>query len=295
MAPLHRTHRLTWTRSALPLTVWPSARKWSAIPAGGHRRTRRRPRSRARRARRRGSRTHCRRLSAPAWSDSLTGTLPRAWRRSSWRRPLSRSRTWSGTRSCGWRRRRSRGPRSRNRRSNRGRRRSARRWCTRRRFRRCGSCSSRRRCACRRSRRCSSRWCRRSDGRSRFRRNWCSRFRRNRGCRCRCRRRGRSRRFGSHRSRRCRRSCRCSNWPHPCRFCCRVLRFFLRLGLCFCRCFGVSYSLDMFAHLLRDIRGNGTRVRLLFRDAVPGQQVNNGFRLDLQFAGQLINSDLICV
>ncbi len=36
-------------------------------------------------------------------------------------------------------------------------------------------------------------------------------------------------------------------------------------------------------------------MRLLFRDAVPRQQVNDGFRLDLQFAGQLVDSDLICV
>jgi hypothetical protein len=51
----------------------------------------------------------------------------------------------------------------------------------------------------------------------------------------------------------------------------------------------------MFAHLLRNIRGNGTRMRLLFRDAVPGQQVNNSFGLDLQLARQLINSDLVYV
>jgi hypothetical protein len=36
-------------------------------------------------------------------------------------------------------------------------------------------------------------------------------------------------------------------------------------------------------------------VRLLFRDAVTGQQVNDGFGLNLEFAGQLVNSDLIYV
>jgi hypothetical protein len=36
-------------------------------------------------------------------------------------------------------------------------------------------------------------------------------------------------------------------------------------------------------------------MRLLFRDSIPRQQVNDGFRLDLQFAGQLVNSDLIYV
>jgi hypothetical protein len=44
-------------------------------------------------------------------------------------------------------------------------------------------------------------------------------------------------------------------------------------------------TLNLFAHFLRDVRGDGARVRLLFRDAIPGQQVNDGFRLDLQFAG----------
>ena len=36
-------------------------------------------------------------------------------------------------------------------------------------------------------------------------------------------------------------------------------------------------------------------MRLLLRDAIPGQQVNNGFGFDLEFAGQLVDSDLICV
>jgi hypothetical protein len=36
-------------------------------------------------------------------------------------------------------------------------------------------------------------------------------------------------------------------------------------------------------------------MRLLFRDAVPRQQVNNGFGLDLEFTGQLVDSDLVCV
>jgi len=34
-------------------------------------------------------------------------------------------------------------------------------------------------------------------------------------------------------------------------------------------------------------------VRLLFRYAETGQKVNDRFRLDLEFAGQLVNSDLI--
>jgi len=75
----------------------------------------------------------------------------------------------------------------------------------------------------------------------------------------------------------------------------RVLRFFFGFGSCLGVRFFFGGSLNLFAHLLRDIRGNRTRVRLLFRDAVPRQQVNDGFRLDLKFAGQLVNSDLIYV
>jgi len=164
LAPRHRTHRLTRTRSALPLTVWPCARKWSAIPACGHWRTHRcrRPCSCARRARSCRRRSHRRRLPARPWSDSLTRPLPRTWRRSSWRRPLRRSRTWRRAPNRAWcRRGRSRGPCSRNSRSNRsrrrGRRRSTRCRSTRHWLCRCRSCSSMRRCACRRSHRCSSR------------------------------------------------------------------------------------------------------------------------------------------
>jgi hypothetical protein len=54
-------------------------------------------------------------------------------------------------------------------------------------------------------------------------------------------------------------------------------------------------SLNLFAHLFRDIRGDRARVRLLLRDAIPGQQVNDGFGLDFEFAGQFVNSDLIYV
>jgi len=36
-------------------------------------------------------------------------------------------------------------------------------------------------------------------------------------------------------------------------------------------------------------------MRLLFRYAVPRQQVNDGFGLDLEFAGQFVDSDLIYV
>jgi len=83
--------------------------------------------------------------------------------------------------------------------------------------------------------------------------------------------------------------------PHPCGLRSSFLRFFFRPGSRFYLCFFFGGSLNLFAHLLGDVRRDRTRVRLLFRDAVARQQVNDGFSLDLQFAGQLVNSDLICV
>jgi hypothetical protein len=51
----------------------------------------------------------------------------------------------------------------------------------------------------------------------------------------------------------------------------------------------------MLANFFRDIGGNRAGVGLFLGDTVLRQQVNNGFRLDLQLASQLINSDLIDV
>jgi len=51
----------------------------------------------------------------------------------------------------------------------------------------------------------------------------------------------------------------------------------LRFGLRF----GVRNTLEVLADFLRDIHGNGAGVRLLFGDAVPRQQVDDRFRLDL--------------
>jgi hypothetical protein len=44
-----------------------------------------------------------------------------------------------------------------------------------------------------------------------------------------------------------------------------------------------------------DIGGNRTGVRFLFGNAKTSQKVNDGFRLDLEFARELIDADLICV
>ncbi len=35
-------------------------------------------------------------------------------------------------------------------------------------------------------------------------------------------------------------------------------------------------------------------MRLFLRDAVPGQKVNNRLGLDLEFAGQFVDADLVC-
>jgi hypothetical protein len=89
--------------------------------------------------------------------------------------------------------------------------------------------------------------------------------------------------------------CRRCGRSHPRSFRGRVLHFLFRLGSRLRVRFLLSGSLNLFAHLLRDVRGYRARVRFLLRDAVPRQQVNDGFRLDLQFAGQFVNSDLIYV
>jgi hypothetical protein len=148
---------------------------------------------------------------------------------------------------------------------------------------------------------------RRGRLRSRWCHNWCRsrrlRSSRGRGCRCFVRNRlrhGRNRsrrrtRFHYHRchTRLWWRS-RCSR-PHPRGFRRRFLRFFVRFGSRFRLCFFFGGALNLFAHFFRDVRGDRARVRLLFRDAIPRQQVNDGFRLDLEFAGQFVNSDLIYV
>ena len=43
------------------------------------------------------------------------------------------------------------------------------------------------------------------------------------------------------------------------------------------------------------VSGDRTGVGLFFLDSKTGQKVNDGFRLDLEFARELIDADLICV
>jgi hypothetical protein len=83
--------------------------------------------------------------------------------------------------------------------------------------------------------------------------------------------------------------------PHSRGFCRGFLRFLFHFGRRFGSRFRISNSLEVLAHFLGDIHRDGTRVRLLLRDAIPWQEVDDGFGLDLEFAGQLVDSDLVCV
>jgi hypothetical protein len=73
------------------------------------------------------------------------------------------------------------------------------------------------------------------------------------------------------------------------------LRFFFGFGGSFGLRFRFGHPLDPLANLFRNVGRNRARMRLLFRDAILGQQVNNGLGLDLKLPGQLVDSDLIRV
>jgi hypothetical protein len=83
--------------------------------------------------------------------------------------------------------------------------------------------------------------------------------------------------------------------PHSRGFRRRILRFFFRLSRSFRQGFRFGSALNLLTHFLRDVHRNRTRVRLFFRNAVAGQKINDRLGLDLQLAGQLVDSDLICV
>jgi hypothetical protein len=91
------------------------------------------------------------------------------------------------------------------------------------------------------------------------------------------------------------RRCRNCRRPHSrnlrrCLFC-----FFFCLGRRFRLRFRFRNALNLLAHFLRNVHRNRTRVRFLFRDAEAGQKINNRLGLDLQLAGQFVDSDLVCV
>ena len=106
-------------------------------------------------------------------------------------------------------------------------------------------------------------------------------------------RRARRRRFCRSARRRCNRRGSC--WPHPCSPRRRFLRVFFRLSGCFRRRFRFGLPQNVLANFLGHVRGDRARMRLLLCDPVPGQKVNDCFGLHLKFAGQLVDSDLVCV
>jgi hypothetical protein len=187
--------------------------------------------------------------------------------------------------------------------------RSGRRACNR------GLCTGRRYCPR------SNRTCGLSRGRRRTNGNCCGRSR-GRRFRCRRRRYGGSRgRFGGNRCNRgsgchwcswlrdrrywdnrfrsrcntCSWRCRGRSRPHSRGLCGGIFRFLVRFDSGFRLSFGFRLAEKIFADFFCHIDWNRTRVRLLFRDAIPRQQVNDGFGLDLEFTGQLVDSDLVCV
>jgi hypothetical protein len=74
------------------------------------------------------------------------------------------------------------------------------------------------------------------------------------------------------------------------------------LGRCFLRgafrigsCLGVSDIFQMMADFFGSFDGDRTGVRLFFGYAKSRKKVNDGFCLDLEFAGEFIDTDLGCV
>jgi hypothetical protein len=124
-------------------------------------------------------------------------------------------------------------------------------------------CHSRRRRSCRRSRRSNS-W---RNGRLRYNRRSHSRS-------------GRRSRWRSRR-------------PHPRGLRRRVSGFLFGLGLFLGSRFRVSDALQVLPNLLRDVFWNRAGVRLLFRDAIARQEVDDRLRFDLEFASQFVDSYLI--
>ena len=84
-------------------------------------------------------------------------------------------------------------------------------------------------------------------------------------------------------------------WPQPRRFRRSVLGFLLCFGRGLRLSLGFRNSLNAFPDLLGNVSGNRARVRLFFRDTEARQKINDRFGLHFQFAGQLVDSDLVRV
>ncbi len=83
--------------------------------------------------------------------------------------------------------------------------------------------------------------------------------------------------------------------PHPLGLSRRIFRVFFRFGCGFRGSLGFRLPQNILANFLRNVFWDRARVRLLLRDAIPRQKVNDRFGLHLEFAGQLVDSNLICV
>ena len=107
----------------------------------------------------------------------------------------------------------------------------------------------------------------------------------------------------------CRRMChRRSTWGRHCRSRGSWRRRMQRgaplrcLGRCFFRgalglggSFSVGDALQVLPDFFRNIGGDGTGMRFLFGNAESRKKVDDGFGLDLEFAGELVDADLGCV
>lgn len=84
-----------------------------------------------------------------------------------------------------------------------------------------------------------------------------------------------------------------SRWLRPAlgRFCSNFLGFALGIG----GSLRVGHALQVIANLFGYFDGDRAGMGFLFRYAKPWQQVNNGFRLDLELTGEFIDADLRCV
>src|SRR5207248_9842388 len=90
---------------------------------------------------------------------------------------------------------------------------------------------------------------------------------------------------------------RCRDWRRCRPMTCGASGDFLGLlvggGRGFNSSVSLGLSLDRAANLNRYIFWNGARVSLFLRNAEAWEKVDNGLRFDFEFAGQLVDPDLI--
>jgi hypothetical protein len=79
------------------------------------------------------------------------------------------------------------------------------------------------------------------------------------------------------------------------RACGRILGLLFSRSGSFGSSVGFRLPLNGATHFFGDVHGDGAGVSFFLRDAEAGEKVDNGLRFDFEFAGQLVNSDLIGV